>query len=61
MSEKELARDNNNVGLTSDSPAPAEEVLDDEDLTVPGSLESIEGSPASPEPEDPEDHSGREQ
>lgn len=40
-----------------DEPPRAEEVLDDEDLTLPGSLESIEGSPASPDPEDPGDAS----
>lgn len=34
-----------------------EEVIADEDLTLPGSLESIEGSPASPDPEDPGDPS----
>ncbi|BDV31744.1 hypothetical protein [Microbacterium terricola] len=36
-------------------PPAAPEVVDDEDLTVPNSLESIEGSPASPDPEDPGD------
>lgn len=40
---------------TNEDPPRAEEVLDDEELTLPGSLESIEGSPASPDPEDPDD------
>ncbi|GAA1936114.1 hypothetical protein GCM10009775_30000 [Microbacterium aoyamense] len=38
-----------------DEPPRAEDVIPDEDLTLPGSLESIEGSPASPDPEDPGD------
>lgn len=38
-----------------DEPPRAEEVIPDDDLTLPGSLESIEGSPASPDPEDPGD------
>lgn len=40
-----------------DEPPRAEEVVADEDLTLPGSLESIEGSSASPNPEDPGDPS----
>lgn len=50
-------RTTDNVGLSGDAPPPAEEVVDDEDLTLPGSLESIEGTSASPEPEDPGDPS----
>ena len=46
------ANEGDNVGLPAE-PAAVEEVTDDEDLVVPGSLESIEGSPASPELDDP--------
>lgn len=46
-------------GQVSDAPEPprAEEVVDDDDLVLKGSLESIEGYSASPDPEDPGDPS----
>lgn len=50
----ESGRDDEGVH-TEGEPPRAEEVLPDEDLTLPGSLESIEGYPASPDPEDPDD------
>jgi hypothetical protein len=49
-------RDDAGVAANQDLPR-GEEVIADEDLTLPGSLESIEGSPASPDPEDPGDPS----
>lgn len=59
MDEQPENRPNDPPDHTRSESAPpaAEEVVDDEDLVVPNSLESIEGSPASPDPEDPDDPS----